>query len=92
MDALYNQTTNGATATPQQDYFYTNYSLNAYKKDSWKWSVNATKTIYNHLSIIGQLSRDHTHHDEYYENLIDNNEVFTKNNEWGWWLKLEYKF
>jgi hypothetical protein len=89
-DALYYQTKAGQNATPVP--IYLNYSRDDYKKDNWKWSVYFKKTLFQHFSIIGQLARDHSHHDSYYEILKDDNEVFTRPNEWGWWLKLQYNF
>ena len=90
MDAFYYVNKAGINATPIPRYI--GFTRDDYKKDSWKWSVNAKKTLFQHLSIIGQMSRDHTHHDIYFEAAEDDNEVFTRTNEWGWWLKLQYKF
>jgi hypothetical protein len=61
--------------------------------DNWKYSFNLKRTIYGHLSVIGQVSRDHTQHDIYYpayeaKNLYE--EVFTQKDNWGWWVKLQY--
>ena len=90
MDAFFYQNQVGLSATPIPRYI--GYTRDDYKKDSWKWSVYAKKTLLKHFSIIGQMSRDHTHHDIYFEAAEDDNEVFTRTNEWGWWLKLQYKF
>jgi hypothetical protein len=91
IDAYNYFTQSGLNATPLINYS-TDYPLSAYKADSWKWSIYAKKNVNDNFAIIGQASRDHTHHDGYYEIIKDDNEVFTKNNEWGWWLKLEFKF
>jgi hypothetical protein len=61
--------------------------------DNWKYSFNFKRTIYGHLSVIGQVSRDHTQHDIYYpayeaKNLYE--EVFTQKDNWGWWVKVQY--
>jgi|WetSurMetagenome_2_1015567.scaffolds.fasta_scaffold24919_2 hypothetical protein len=61
--------------------------------DNWKYSFNLKRTLYGHLSVIGQVSRDHTQHDIYYpayeaKNLYE--EVFTQKDNWGWWVKLQY--
>jgi hypothetical protein len=61
--------------------------------DNWKYSFNIKRTIYGHLSIIGQIARDHTQHDMYYpayeaKNLYE--EVFSQKDNWGWWVKLQY--
>jgi hypothetical protein len=58
--------------------------------DNWKWSFNARKTIMGSLSIIGQISRDHTRHDVYFSAYSDPEEVFIQPGDWGWWLKLQY--
>jgi hypothetical protein len=90
MDAFYYVNTAGINATPIPRYI--GYTRDDYKKDNWKWSVYAKKTLAQHFSIIGQMSRDHTHHDIYFEAAEDDNEVFTRTNEWGWWMKLQYNF
>jgi len=90
-DALYYQTTSGPNAIPSP-FYSRSYPRDVYKTDNWKWSVNVQKTFLRHFSIIAQLSRDHTRTISYYEKYKDENEMFTKNNEWGWWLKLQYSF
>ena len=90
VDALYYQTKTGESARPVP--IYVKYTRDDYKKDNWKWSIYLKKTLLQHFSLIGQLARDHSHHDVYDQVFKDDNEVFTKNNEWGWWLKLQYNF
>jgi hypothetical protein len=68
------------------------YKASDYRSDSWKWSVYAKKTIVKGFSVIAQFARDHTHHDIFNESQRDEEEVFTRNSEWGWWLKLQYSF
>jgi hypothetical protein len=58
--------------------------------NNWKWSFNARKTIWGSFSIIAQVARDHTRHDAYYAQYADPEEVFLQNDEWGWWVKLQY--
>ena len=58
--------------------------------NDWKYSFNFRKTIWGSLSVIGQVARDHTRHDAYYAEFADPEEVFLQNDEWGWWLKLQY--
>jgi hypothetical protein len=63
--------------------------------DNWKYSFNVKKTITKGFSVIGQIARDHTHHDIYYptyeaKDLYE--EIFTQKDNWGWWLKLQYSF
>jgi hypothetical protein len=91
VDALYYQTTQ-IRLTAKPPALYVKYSRDDYKKDNWKWSIYAKKTLMNHFSIIGQAARDHSHHDIYDQKFKDDNEVFTRNDEWGWWLKLQYNF
>jgi hypothetical protein len=61
------------------------------KGNDWKFSFNFQKTIWGRFSAIGQIARDHTRHDAYYSAFADPEEVFLQNNQWGWWLKLQYK-
>ena len=64
-----------------------------YSKNSpWKYSFNLRKTIWNNISIIGQIAHDHTRHDVYFNGNIDVGEIFQKQDEWGWWMKLQYSF
>ena len=58
--------------------------------NAWKYSFNVQKTIMGHFSIIGQIARDHTRHDVYYNGFFDPEEAFLQKDEWGWWLKLQY--
>lgn len=66
-----------------------------YSKNDWKWSVYAKKSIGDNFSLVGQIANDHTH-EEIYVNMnniyYDVNEVFMKNSNWGWNLKLQYNF
>ncbi len=55
----------------------------------WKYSFNAKKTVGGAVSVIGQIARDHTRHDVYYNGYTDVNEIFQSKDEWGWWLKLQ---
>lgn len=89
-NALYFQTTSGQNAIPPPAT--RPYPGDVYKKDDWKWSVNVKKTLLQHVSIIAQASRDHTRTISYYEKYKDENEMFTKTNEWGWWMKVQYNF
>jgi hypothetical protein len=63
-----------------------------YKGSHWKYSINARKTFFGNVTFIGQIARDHTRHDVYYNGNTDVNEVFQNTDEWGWWLKLQYAF
>jgi hypothetical protein len=50
------------------------------------------KTLWDHFSIIGQIARDHTRHDAFNVYNSDEDEIFKTQDEWGWWLKLQYNF
>lgn len=90
VDAFYYQTMSGENAVPPPSYF--TYLKSDYENDSWKWSVQIKKTVLRHFTITGQAARDHSHHLFYWQKFNDDNEVFTRSNEWGWWLKLQYHF
>jgi hypothetical protein len=60
-----------------------------------KWSVFVKKRITKGFDVMGQLARDHTFHEYYYESQRSDVEVFIKqgkNYEWGWWAKLQFSF
>jgi hypothetical protein len=59
---------------------------------SMKFSFNMKKTVWKRISVIGQIARDHTRHDVYFNGNVDVDEVFQMPDEWGWWLKLQYNF
>jgi hypothetical protein len=89
-DAYYYQTMSGENAVPHPSYF--TYLKHEYQNDNWKWSVYLEKTVFGHFTLAGQVARDHSHHQSYWQKFNDDNEVFTRTNEWGWWLKLQYGF
>ncbi len=83
------------------------YPKRAYELDNWKFSLFMKKEIITGFTLIGQVARDHTRHDSFYESQRDEEEVFTKTDditsiwhvfnpkkwgEYGWWLKLQYNF
>lgn len=88
-NSLYDQGFGYENPTPKPAQSYTPFE---YTHDSWKWSVNTKKTLTKGFSIIAQFSRDHTRHDTYWEGQRDEEEVFTKTSNWGWWTKLQYNF
>lgn len=61
-------------------------------KSHWKYSFNLRKTLWDHFSIIGQIARDHTRHDAFNVFNSDEDEIFKTQDEWGWWMKLQYNF
>lgn len=67
-----------------------NSDPNTYKKDSWKWSLYAKKTIAGHFSIIGQMARDHIFTEQSFSDTRDRQETLIKNADWWWVLKLAY--
>jgi hypothetical protein len=78
------------------DGFYWNVPLPKGKaangSSSWKYSFNLKKTVWDHISILAQIARDHTRHDVYYNGQADLYEIFQTKDEWGWWLKVQYNF
>jgi hypothetical protein len=58
----------------------------------WKYSINFRKAVWEHVSLIGQIARDHTRHDVFYNGNTDVTEIFQTKDEWGWWMKLQYNF
>ncbi len=72
-----------------------NVSPDVYAQDNVKYSVNAKATVFNSLSIIGQIARDNSRVEVYDPSKYAQNFgecVFLKNDGWGWWLKLQYAF
>jgi hypothetical protein len=72
-----------------------NVPLDVYKQDNVKYSVNVKKTIFNSLSLIGQVARDNSRVEVYDPSKYAQNFgecVFLKDNGWGWWLKVQYTF
>ncbi|MBN1129984.1 MAG: hypothetical protein JXA71_13410 [Chitinispirillaceae bacterium] len=68
------------------------YSRKAYAYDTWKWSINARKTVVNGVELVGQVARDHLRHDVYQEGQRDPEEALTRSNEWAWFMRLQYHF
>jgi hypothetical protein len=69
-----------------------NYTKTDYLYDSWKWSFNVKKTLTGGLSLIGQLARDHMRHEFWQETQRDDEEIYTRSNEWYWIMRLQYDF
>lgn len=74
-------------APPKGDYDYSDY-----KKDSWKWSLYAKKSIVRGWSLIGQVARDHLRHKISDKAFLDEEEALTRYDEWYWMVKFEYGF
>ena len=63
-----------------------------FKNDNWKWSIFAQKTFSKNIKVLGQIARDHMRHDIIYNAQRDEEEIFTRNHEFYWALKLECSF
>jgi hypothetical protein len=60
----------------------------------WHWGIYAKKTVFTHISLVGQIGRDHT--------FIQTSMTGTSNGDpqeamdglgnWAWWLKVQYDF
>jgi hypothetical protein len=60
----------------------------------WHWGIYAKKTVFTHISLVGQIGRDHT--------FIQTSMTGTSNGDpqeamdglgnWAWWLKIQYDF
>jgi hypothetical protein len=62
-----------------------------YARDDWKWSVNASKVIFGHMSLSGQVANDHLRlggtHDS-----PEGTEALGTPADWYWSCKLAYFF
>ena len=63
-----------------------------YKKDNWKWSIYARKTVLDGFTITAQAARDHIRTESVHPKLADNEETLVRWNNWHWWLKLGFGF
>jgi hypothetical protein len=66
--------------------------LSLYKKDDWKWSIYASKKLFNGLTIIGQLANDHSRRDWVMEADADYEEAMRSNRMWYWMMKMKFEF
>lgn len=61
------------------------------KRDDWKWSVNASKVLFGHMILLGQVANDHLrlggNHDE-----DTGVEAMRIPDDWYWTTKLAYFF
>lgn len=63
------------------------------KKDNWKWSVLAKKTIQGRLTLSAQVASDHlrlTSSEYYYGPQFDHNEVTAFTNHWYWMTQVSW--
>jgi hypothetical protein len=60
--------------------------------DDWKWSVYLKKTVFNNLSIMCQVARDHIRWYRLDYVKADGTEALRKNNEWYYTFKFGYAF
>ena len=70
------------------------YDSAGYSGDRWYWSLHMKKQVVSHLSMIGQLSRDHIRWNVNAgrENNYDTEEIMPKTGQWGWRLGLLFEF
>lgn len=60
--------------------------------DDWKWSVYAKKSIYNNLSIMCQVARDHIRWYRLDFTKVDGTEALRKKGQWYYTFKFGYAF
>jgi hypothetical protein len=63
-----------------------------YGNNDWKWSVYASKKLFGGLSVIGQVSNDHSQVDVAREEDAEYQEAMRGNGMWNWMLKLKFEF
>jgi hypothetical protein len=63
-----------------------------YTKDSWKWSVYASKTLLNHFTLIIQFARDHARADYKFDKMRDYEELLRTTKDWYWMSKIRFSF
>jgi hypothetical protein len=69
-----------------------NMSWSEYRMDDWKWSIYASKKILGGLSLIAQVSDDHTRVDVAREEDSEYEEVMRINAPWRWMMKMKFEF
>ena len=70
----------------------TTYSFKPLAGDEWRWSIYASKTIFNRLSLICQFASDHTMRDKYFYNLKSYTEMIPRTKDWYWIAKIKYSY
>ncbi len=69
------------------------YNTDAYKNDSWRWTIFLKKNFVDHFGLLLQLSRDHLRWEWGPKSLNhDFEEAMVKPGEWSWNFKTEFKF
>ncbi|MBN1130577.1 MAG: hypothetical protein JXA71_16435, partial [Chitinispirillaceae bacterium] len=89
-NSLYNATFYEENPVPRN--FSGTYSKIDYLYDTWKWSLQAKKSLINGFSLVGQVARDHTHHDIFFISERDEEEALTRVNSWYWMVRMLYSF
>ena len=92
MDVYYEQSFQSENPRPPSITAVNKYTKDDYKYGEWKWSLNARKTVFNSFSLIAQVARDHMRYDIYYEKNRDEEEAFTRSQEWYWMVRMNYAF
>lgn len=71
----------------------TSYQYKPVTGNKWKWSIYASKTIFNRLSIICQFASDHTMRDKFMAaNSKRYTELFQKTKDWYWITKIKFYY
>ncbi len=86
----YQNYTGAVSATPSAPG--ANENAYDYTHDDWKWIIYGKKTIYDGLSIIGLIGRDHLRTETYIKKYQDYESALIKNSQWYWMLKIKYSF
>ena len=61
-----------------------------YRKDDWKWSLYARKTLAPGCDIVAQAARDHVRHDFDSPVQLDREEALTRPGQWWWAAKIQF--
>lgn len=68
----------------------TNYVYKPVTGKNWKWSIYASKTIFDRLSFVCQFSSDHTMRDKYLYPTKRYTELVPRTKDWYWMTKIKY--
>lgn len=60
--------------------------------DDWRWSVYASKKLFNHIRISGQIASDHLMRSTYMPQTMNYNEIMTRTRDWYWMTRIMYYF
>jgi hypothetical protein len=71
---------------------YIKQDMSPYMHDDWKWSIYASKKLFEGVTIIGQLANDHTRIDVVREEDAEYEEIMRSNRMWYWMMKMKFEF